>query len=408
MFSTKIRSLLDKHSKLVICAIAFLSLAAGALPSGYQLAINTWLDFSGGLGKTVIYSPDGVSLVISPDSGFSQNVSISGTESVSGNTTIGGNASVGLTLTIDAGCILSENAAGQLVSSCQLSNPGGLNITGVLTFDGGCSLSENASGQLSSSCQIAGVNGGSGGLPGWQTALDCDFTQQPLQLLPTGDGGTFTACGTLWTVTAANSASGSAIDGGLILKCTSTGGIGLPYEAHSVYASLGSLIPNFNGNMPLRISIYFVSPTNNATSGNYEEFALDNEPQTGTSIAENAAMVYRQFDRWVFQNATNGASLATDTITDATLGTAYSVGQMYFGNGINLSMHSLNVSTYDGGLPPLGGDRMLAWHTISGNADSTNNFTQGSPSLWNVYLSCVETTGTMITNFGRIKIEYKN
>lgn len=82
--------------KFVTALILASPFVYAALPSGYQVAINTWFDFSGGAGKTVIYSPDGVSLVISPDAGFSQNVTVTGTlttgaQVLAGNETVNGN-----------------------------------------------------------------------------------------------------------------------------------------------------------------------------------------------------------------------------------------------------------------------------------------------------------------------------
>jgi hypothetical protein len=266
----------------------------------------------------------------------------------------------------------------------------------------GCKLSKNGSGQLVSTCPVNFTGAG-----GWQTALDCNFATAPLQVLPNTDGGSFSACGVTWYRTAVNFSGGTdAIDAGLIMKCSTTGASGLPSVCDGVYIPLASIISNFSGQVPLRITTWIQNPTTVGISTNqYESVAVDNFPvSTETGAVESTSTFFRELSGWVIQDE---PSTSSDTFADTTVPSGLNVAGLYFPDGLGVSLHEFYVALYDGGLPPLGGDIPLMWQGQNGNA-TANAYKQGPPANYGAFLSCVGSgTGTTVANFGRIKIEYK-
>lgn len=242
---------------------------------------------------------------------------------------------------------------------------------------------------------------------GFVTAFDCNFDTAPRQLLSQADGGTNAICtypdgGSItWVKVATNFSTGAdAVDGGLLLQCTSTGGSGLPSVCDGIYTSLAAAIPYFSGQTPLLIEVW----ENNLSPGSskYQEFAVDNFPLATypTNVAEVTSLFYRQTGGWIVQDEPSTASTG---VNDSTIGTGYNVAIMWFPNGVASPWHAYELSPYDGGLPSLGGDFTIANVTMNGN---NSIIPSGPSSHFNLFFNCVAGSSTTAL-FDRVRVLYR-
>lgn len=140
---------------VAVLAAVLAKVAYAALPSGYQVAIGTWFDFSGGNGGATIYSPDGVSLVM--NLGKDGGLTVNGTETTSGTINNGfaipqclhgGDAGTASVLTVAFApnftavpdCTCSTQVASGYIG-CQITSRA---VTGAVfnNFDGGTDVIE--------------------------------------------------------------------------------------------------------------------------------------------------------------------------------------------------------------------------------------------------------------------------
>lgn len=238
----------------------------------------------------------------------------------------------------------------------------------------------------------------------WQTGFDCNFNTATPQILTQVDGGAVSACGYAGTRNGGGfDHAAPVIDGGLIFQCQDVGGVTDPYQNANIQFPLSSLIPNLNGTMSLRLSVWVQNPTSGSTVGNYEWVALINEPLSGLSTAETSIKMYRQFNEWVGVMQ----PISSQTVTaDSLFSTVQNEGIVYVQN-LSTSFVGFMQAQYDGGMPSLGAEYEMGFSELSNEGSGTNTLGQGQPSSWSLFIGCSNGGGgTETTNFGRVKLEY--